>query len=245
MPRAMFVLMLLFGVSTGPAWSDVYKCPDGKGGSVLRDVPCSVAPPSDSSPPPPRQQEASGLILPIQPTEATCTQLGQGAEAFAILRDRGTPARDVISQFTAAATKTPGVVGEFWESVARSIILQIYANTSWTPAVARQRIELACLAERRAAPSTERGQLTDWEVACKAQGEAAYVIIQARDRGIAYTGLLNIVRDSYRQQPAALAPVMEQWLATVGLALYEQRGLQPETTRQQVEVGCLKALQKK
>ena len=185
-----------------------------------------------------------GLILPIQPTEATCTQLGQSAETFAILRDRGTPARDLISQFTAAATKTPGAVWEFWESVMRSIILHIYANTGWTPVVARQRIELACLAERRAAPSMERGQLTDWEGICKAQGEAAYVIVQARDRGIAYTALLNVVRDSYRQGPAELAPVMDQWFATVGLALYEQRGLQPETARQQVEVGCLKARQK-
>ena len=83
-----------------------------------------VSPPSESSPPPSgpsslaqKQQEMRGLILPIQPTEATCTQLGQSAETFAILRDRGTPARDLISQFTAAATKTPGAVWEFSHSI--------------------------------------------------------------------------------------------------------------------------------
>jgi hypothetical protein len=35
--RAVLIAVV---VMISPAWADVYKCPDGKGGTVLRDVPC-------------------------------------------------------------------------------------------------------------------------------------------------------------------------------------------------------------
>lgn len=52
----LMAMLLLLVMSALPAWSDVYKCPDGKGGQVLQDVPCSgsqtpfVPPPSAPEP---------------------------------------------------------------------------------------------------------------------------------------------------------------------------------------------------
>lgn len=40
----VIVLLIFIMVSSAlPAWSEVYKCPDGKGGHVLRDMPCVKA----------------------------------------------------------------------------------------------------------------------------------------------------------------------------------------------------------
>ena len=156
--------------------AEVYKCPDGKGGSVFRNVPCSadqtpivegdrqktvtprVAPSPPAAAPPPASQQAppSGppqvervpLPSPQEASDATCVTLGKGAESIAILRDRGRPASEFLAMFHEAALKTGGAEGAYWEKATRSMVLTIYANPWWTPAVARQRIELACLQAR-------------------------------------------------------------------------------------------------
>src|SRR5262245_12846345 len=37
---------------SSPAWADMYKCSDAKGGTVLRDVPCGKERAAQSAPPP-------------------------------------------------------------------------------------------------------------------------------------------------------------------------------------------------
>ena len=46
----LVVLLVLLATTAAPVQGDVFQCPDGKGGIVLRDVPCSVPAP-DQQPP--------------------------------------------------------------------------------------------------------------------------------------------------------------------------------------------------
>lgn len=161
----MAVLGAVFMLSATPAVAqDLYKCkmPDGR--IVISNAPCPgakdetvtprTAPSPSPTPPPSAAPSAPPSVLPPpesvprpfahQATDETCTTLGKTAESLAILRDRGKPASEFLAMMHEAALKTGGVEGAYWEKVSRSMILAVYANTWWTPAVARQRIELAC-----------------------------------------------------------------------------------------------------
>lgn len=69
MPRLFLGCLLLF-VSALPAWSEIYTCPDGKGGVIFKDEPCSG---SQAPKPPPAAGQpvnAPGVSAPSRaPTE--------------------------------------------------------------------------------------------------------------------------------------------------------------------------------
>ena len=107
--------------------------------------------PSASGKPTAPQGEQGKSDLPLSPqqaSDATCAKLGEGAFTFAQLRDKGVPASQLLASFHDAGLKAGGEEGVVWEKVFRSLILTVYANTWWSPIVARQRMELACLQGR-------------------------------------------------------------------------------------------------
>jgi hypothetical protein len=67
--QVVVALLIMLEMMNIPAWSDVYKCPNGKGNTIIRDVPCDgtlpTGPSSASMPLPP---------TPIQPPQPTCSQ---------------------------------------------------------------------------------------------------------------------------------------------------------------------------
>ena len=57
----LMTTLLLLAISALPAWAQIYKCPDGKGGTVFRDRPCSdERTGSDVPVVPPRLSSSSG-----------------------------------------------------------------------------------------------------------------------------------------------------------------------------------------
>lgn len=141
-PLATFTLTLALSLP-GLSSADVYKCPAPGGKMIYQDAPCSV----EAAPLLHTEPEA----LPDSPhatTDQICIQLGSFAHSLALLRDAGTPASFAITKIAQAAAKTGGAEGRFWEEVSRNIILQVYTNRWWSPAVAQQRIETTCLVAR-------------------------------------------------------------------------------------------------
>jgi hypothetical protein len=145
-PLATLTLTLALSLA-GLASADVYKCPAPGGKTIYQDAPCSV----ETEPLLRTDPEA----LPDSPhatTDQTCTQLGSFAHSLALLRDAGTPASFATAKMAQAAAKTGGAEGRFWEDLTRNIILQVYSNRWWSPAVAQQRIETTCLVARERRP---------------------------------------------------------------------------------------------
>ena len=148
MRTPLLTLTLTLALSlAGVASADVYKCPAPGGTTVYQDVPCSV----ETEP----LLRTTPEALPDSPyvtTDQTCTQLGSFAHSLALLRDAGTPASFATRHMAQAAAKTGGAEGRLWEEVTRQIILQVYSNRWWSPAVAQQRIETDCLVARARTP---------------------------------------------------------------------------------------------
>jgi hypothetical protein len=150
----LFIIGFLLCVTA--AHADVYKCPDDKGGTIFRNVPCDGAAPEilPSTGPTGIVPSTPGLPRTTSPstpsssrhetTDVTCKTLGETAHSLALLRDVGKPASEFLAMFSNAAVKTGGAEGAYWEKVTRDMVLAIYANRWWTPTVARQRIEVEC-----------------------------------------------------------------------------------------------------
>jgi len=93
----LLVLLVLLATTAVPVQGDdVFQCPDGKGGIILRDVPCSVSAP-DQQPPaqtprpgesprsrkeavPPRKRAASPALQTPEPRPSKCLSV-QSAKA--------------------------------------------------------------------------------------------------------------------------------------------------------------------
>ena len=142
---SLALMLMLFLVSVASA--DVYKCPTPGGKTIYQDAPCSseIAPVLRSEP----QALADS---PHAATDKTCIQLGGFAHSLALLRDAGKPASFATQVMAQAAAKTGGAEGRYWEDQTRNIILQVYTNRWWSPAMAQQRIETACLVARERRP---------------------------------------------------------------------------------------------
>jgi hypothetical protein len=101
----LLVLIVLLAISAGPVQGgDIFQCPDGKGGVVLRDVPCSVPAP-DKQPPvqtpspdepsrprkeaaPPSPKRATSPPLPTsEPRSSNCLSV-QSVKAYTQRHDQ-------------------------------------------------------------------------------------------------------------------------------------------------------------
>src|ERR1043166_1667955 len=121
-----FLPLLLLGWSVLPAWADVYKCPDGKGGSVLRDVPCSL-PPSEGQRPTPQAPENSQLT----DWESMCKSFGMTAKAAAQARDRGGTYTELVAGLrNGLATASHARLREVFEPLYMAMIKEMYEK-SW------------------------------------------------------------------------------------------------------------------
>jgi len=93
----LVVLLVLLATTAAPVQGDVFQCPDGKGGIILRDVPCSVSAPDQQPPaqtpppgeplrsrkeavPPPHKRAASPALQTPEPRSSKCLSV-QSAKA--------------------------------------------------------------------------------------------------------------------------------------------------------------------
>ena len=134
--------ILLLVMSALLASSEVYKRPDGKGRTVLRDVPCTLVPdegaPLPSSPPP--STDSAGLT----DWETMCKNAGQTASEFAKARDRGA----TYTQLLAGMRRVLAEQAQFrqiFEPVYTTMLRDIFERRWLTPAMAQQQMEFACI----------------------------------------------------------------------------------------------------
>ena len=154
----VIVCVGLLGACALPAMAEGYKYRDPKTGRlVITDKPpqgdSDATNLGGSSPQgsgerssPAMQNPPSRETLPRQsgysPQEwgKICKSVGEMAAAMAQARDRGVP----LSTAMSVGENTARALGPTPERLMRLILLQIYDNRWWTPAVAQQKIEVQC-----------------------------------------------------------------------------------------------------
>lgn len=87
-----------------------------------------------------RAQAAETLESAARPWDTLCQSAGAAAFDIARTRDLGVPLSThmkTVSEIAAGSVET--------EDVIRAVVLEVYAKPRWTPAIARQRVELKCM----------------------------------------------------------------------------------------------------
>jgi flagellar biosynthesis GTPase FlhF len=91
--------------------------------------------------------------------------------------------------------------------------------------------------------SSSKGNLSEWESACKSFGMNAKEAAIARDKGATYSQMLAAVRLAGLTQPNTLSRgIFEVLYSTMIKDLFERRWLTPERAQQEMEFVCMQSV---